>query len=416
MVISYNKSLPYQILFGLCCAVPFLSNYELTFALWLFTICITFRSSYSSKFLTYALCFVLVFIIALLSTNYLNAKSYFIIRDITYLLKPFLGLLLGYQICRFLKKNVLQTVVYSGLGVSIIHVLVILKTYIIYHRISVALLRDFCGFFSDFEVFALIFVLFHKEFQINFSKKTFYILVAIIGFSTFMYLSRTNFIQFVVLYLGVKGYFVLNRRAFIAVTSVVAISLVLYSIVLLINPKRTGSSVEEFLYKIKVAPTEPFKTKVNVADYKDFNINYRSVEIIYTLKQVGLRGPNAMIFGSGLGSQVDLKQIVHLGDMDLRYISVLHNGFMTTYLKSGIIGVIILVFSIFLLFNQRKSALPLNQQINFLLVGTSVFLIVSNWVLMGYYFTQDSKSIIVGLLFAFKEINVKEQNEPSKLV
>ena len=413
MVISYNKNLPYQILFGLCCAVPFLSNYELTFALWLFTIFITFRSSYSSKFLTYALCFVLVFIIAFLFTDFSNSKPYFIIRDITYLLKPFLGLLLGYQICRFLKKHVLQTVVYSGLGVSIIHVLVILKTYIIYHHISVALLRDFCGFFSDFEVFALIFVVFHKEFQINFNKKTYYTLLTIIGFSTFMYLSRTNFIQFVVLYLGVKGYFVLNRRALIAVTSVVAVTVILYSVVLLINPKRTGSSVEEFLYKIKVAPTEPFKTKVNVADYKDFNVNYRSVEILYTLKQVRLRGPQAMIFGSGLGSQVDLKQIVHLGDMDLRYISVLHNGFMTTYLKSGIIGVIILVFSIFLLSKQRKSALPLNQQINALLVGTSVFLIVSNWVLMGYYFTQDSKSIIVGLLFAFKEINEKEQNEAS---
>lgn len=411
MVISYNKNLPYQILFGLCCAVPFLSNYELTFALWVFTIFITFRTSYSSKFLTYALCFVLVFLIAFLSTDFSNSKPYFIIRDITYLLKPFLGLLLGYQIVRFLKKNVLQTVVYSGLGVSIIHVLVILKTYIIYRHISVALLRDFCGFFSDFEVFALIFVIFHKEFQIHFSKKTYYILIAIIGFSIFMYLSRTNFIQFVVLYLGVKGYFVLNRRALIAVTSVVAVSVVLYSVVLIINPKRTGSSVEEFLYKIKVAPTEPFKTKVNVADYKDFNVNYRSVEILYTLKQVRLRGPQAMIFGSGLGSQVDLKQIVHLGDMDLRYISVLHNGFMTTYLKSGIIGVIILIFSIILLFNQRKSALPLNQQINYLLVGTSVFLIVSNWVLMGYYFTQDSKSIIVGLLFALKEINEKEQKE-----
>ena len=411
MLISYNKNLPYQILFGLCCAVPFLSNYELTFALWVFTIFITFPRSYSSKFLTYALCFVLVFLIAFLSTDFSNAKPYFIIRDITYLLKPILGLLLGYQICRFLKKNVLQTVVYSGLGVSIIHVLVIVKTYIIYRHISVALLRDFCGFFSDFEVFALIFVVFHKEFQINFRKKTYYTLMAIIGFSTFMYLSRTNFIQFVVLYFGVKGYFVLNRRAFIAVTSVVAVSVVLYSVVLLINPKRTGSGVEEFLYKIKVAPTEPFKTKVNVADYKDFNVNYRSVETLYTLKQVRIRGPQAMIFGSGLGSQVDLKQIVHLGDMDLRYISVLHNGFMTTYLKSGIIGTIILLFSIFLLFKQRKSVLPLNQQVNYLLVGISVFLIVSNWVLMGYYFTQDSKSILVGLLFAFKEINEKEQKE-----
>jgi hypothetical protein len=32
---------------------------------------------------------------------------------------------------------------------------------------------------------------------------------------------------------------------------------------------------------------------------------------------------------------------------------------------------------------------------------------------MGYYFTQDSKSILVGLLFAFKEINEKEQKEAS---
>ena len=93
--------------------------------------------------------------------------------------------------------------------------------------------------------------------------------------------------------------------------------------------------------------------------------------------------------------------------MDLRYISVLHNGFMTTYLKSGIIGVLILIFSIWLLFNQKRSNVPINQQINFLLIGTSVFLLVSNWVLMGYYFTQDSKAILVGLLFAYKEITEK---------
>ena len=120
-----------------------------------------------------------------------------------------------------------------------------------------------------------------------------------------------------------------------------------------------------------------------------------------------------MILGSGLGSQIDLKQIVHLGDMDLRYISVLHNGFMTTYLKSGIIGVLILVFSIGFLFNQNRTNIPINQQINFLLIGTSVFLLVSNWVLMGYYFTQDSKSILVGLLFAYKEITQKKAQEDS---
>lgn len=413
MVITVKKDLPYQILLGLCCAVPYLSNYELTFALWLFTIFITFRSTYSKKFLTYVVCFLAIFLLSIFATNFATSKPYFIIRDITYLLKPLLGLLLGYQICWFIYKNALKTIVYSGLGVSIIHILIILKTFLIYRNISVALLRDFCGFFSDFEVFALILVVFHRRFQLNFNKKIYYLLLITIGFSAFMYLSRTNFIQFIVLYLGVKGYYTLNRRAIIAVSSVVTISVILYSIVLFINPKRTGSGVEEFLYKIKVAPTEPFKSKVNASDYKDFNVNYRSVELIYTLKQIKNKGSQAMILGSGLGSQIDLKQIVHLGDMDLRYISVLHNGFMTTYLKSGIIGVLILVFSIGFLFNQNRTNIPINQQINFLLIGTSVFLLVSNWVLMGYYFTQDSKSILVGLLFAYKEITQKKVQEDS---
>jgi len=72
-----------------------------------------------------------------------------------------------------------------------------------------------------------------------------------------------------------------------------------------------------------------------------------------------------MIFGCGLGSMIDLKQKVYLGDMNLRFISVLHNAFMTTYLKSGIIGIIILAYSIFLLFKQRNSKIPIIQEINF---------------------------------------------------
>ena len=410
MVVKYNKELPYQILLGLCCAVPYLSNYELTFVLWLFTVLITLKRTYSNIFVNYVLCFVAVLVISFFVTDYSGSKHFFIIRDITYLLKPVLGLLIGYQICRFIFKNALQTIVYSGLGVSIIHILIIIKTLLIYRHISVALLRDFCGFFSDFEVFALILVVFHKQFQLNFNKKTYYKLLIIIGFSSFMYLSRTNFIQFIVLFLGVKGYYTLNKRAIYAVTAVTSISIVLYSVVFLINPKRTGSGVEEFLYKIKVAPTEPFKSKVNAADYKDFNVNYRSVELIYTLKQVKNKGAKAILVGSGLGSQVDLKQIVHLGDMDLRYISVLHNGFMTTYLKSGILGVLIFTFSIVLLFNQKRTKIPINKQLNLLLIGTSVFLIVSNWVLMGYYFTQDSKSILVGLFIAYKEISQRNYN------
>lgn len=410
MKLTIKRSNFYQILLGMCCTVPYLSNYELTFLLWTFTIVITLKRTYSIKFLTYLICFISIFIIAFLTIDYQKAELYFIIRDITYVLKPVLGLLLGYQICRFIYKNALETIAYAGFGVSILHLLLILKTFLIYHNPSVALIRDQSGYFSDFEVFALIIVIFYKEFQLNFTKKRFYLLALVISFSAFMYLARTNFIQFAILFLGLKGYFILNKRAIIAISSFVSLTIVLYSIVLFINPKRTGSSFEEFLYKIKVAPTEPFKSKVNVADYKDFNLNYRSVELIYTLKQVKNEGLKAIFFGSGFGSQIDLKQGVHFIDSVIRYISVLHNGFMTTYLKSGLLGVLILLFSIYLLFNQKKEKILINQNINFLLIGTAVFLLVSNWVLMGYYFTQDSKSILVGLLFAYKEITNKNNS------
>jgi len=119
------------------------------------------------------------------------------------------------------------------------------------------------------------------------------------------------------------------------------------------------------------------------------------------------KGSLSILLGEGLGSKVDLKQKVWLGDLEMRYIYVLHNAFMTTYLKSGILGILLLLYSIYLIYNQPKSKIPINKNINFLLVGTAIFLLISNWVLMGYYFTEDSKSILVGFLIAYKEITDK---------
>ena len=48
------------------------------------------------------------------------------------------------------------------------------------------------------------------------------------------------------------------------------------------------------------------------------------------------------------------------------------------------------------------------QNINYLLVGTSVFLIVSNWVFLGLYLKLDNKSIIIGALLALREIIIKD--------
>jgi len=168
-------------------------------------------------------------------------------------------------------------------------------------------------------------------------------------------------------------------------------------------PRRSAEGFEGFLYKIKNAPIEAFKSKVNLNDWKDFNDNYRSHENISTIRQVTNDGIVPTLFGKGLGSQIDLKQEVYLGDMKLRFISILHNGFMIVFLKSGLLGIFIYFFTIIYFFKKVPSDLNMINQINLLFLGTGIFLFVSNWVFLGFYNLTESKSILIGFLIAFRQ-------------
>lgn len=397
----------YQLLFTACVVVPYMDNYELTFLVWLGAVFLSFSRTLSLSILKQVSVFILILIVALFVMFKNDYKNYYIIRDIAYLLKPILGLLIGYQICKKLRNNLFELIVNAGLVMAVYHIMSLIAAVVIYKAHSVNDIRFHAGYFSDYEIFCLIILLFSKKFDLQFSSKKIRYYLIIIGFSSVMYLARTNFIQFVILFIAMKGYLVISKRSITVFIIMLLVSLIGYSAVLYINPKRNGQGIEAFLYKVKIAPMEPFKTKINRGDYKEFNDNYRSYENILTVEQVSRDGFSNVVFGKGLGSKVDLKQEVFLGDMKLRYISVLHNGFMTVFLKSGLLGVFLLCGSIFLLVSRTKSSIEQVNNINTLLLGTSIFLIVSYWVFMGFYFRADTKSILVGALICFREIKTK---------
>ena len=121
-------------------------------------------------------------------------------------------------------------------------------------------------------------------------------------------------------------------------------------------------------------------------------------ENIITVKQVTADGFRAVFFGKGIGSTLNIGQKIKTTDGSIiQYISIAHNGFMTIYLKSGVVGVLILLVTIILLFRFRKSTNPIEQRINYLLTGTAIFLFISYWVFMGFYFKADTKSILIVL-------------------
>lgn len=403
MKVKIPNNIFYQFLFLLCVAVPYLDTFELTIATWSITFLITIRNNYSISLLKLLIPFIIILIIATIVSFNHDYRGYFIIRDITYLLKPVIGLLLGYQLCQRNLKNAFNLFVTTGVFIAICHILIIFNAIFILGARTVSDLRLFSGYFSDYEIYTVIILIFHKKFGLNYSKKKALILTALVGFSAFMYLARTNFIQFLILFLALKGYFEINRKSITVFISIIVMSLVSYSIILSINPRRDAQGVEGFLYKIKVAPFEPFKTQINREDYKDFNDNYRSYENIMTIRQITSDGTTATIFGKGLGSQIDLKQEVWLGDMNLRYISILHNGFMIVFLKSGLLGILFYLYTIFYFFKSSQSNNEVVKQINLLFIGTGIFLIISNWVFLGFYNLTESKTILIGFLIAYRE-------------
>ena len=384
----------------ICVIIPFFNNYELSFLVWLVASILTIKNKYSVPFLKYLSYFILIFSLAFFVGLFFNYKLYFIIRDITYLLKPIFGLILGYQLFYDKTKNPFQFIVYAGVAIASYHLFLVVWGILFEGARNVREIREQGGYFNDFEVYTLIILLFHKQFQLNFTKRKTIIFISILALSSFFYLARTNFIQFVILFMAMKNWLVLNKRSITILTSLLVFSVVGYAAIYNYNPKRNGSGLDEFLYKIKLIPLEAFATKINREDWKDFHDHYRSYENIRTVEQ--LSHNNTFSFGEGMGSQVDLKQKVYLGDMEMRHISILHNGYMTVFLKSGIPGLLILFGSILFFFKKFNSYSEIDTKINLLFLGTGVFLIFSYWVFMGFYNLIDTKTLLIGYLFAYK--------------
>jgi hypothetical protein len=399
----------YPFLFVSCIAVPYLANYELTFAVWAFTILVTLKKSYAPSLLIQMLCFAAILGIATVVQCYHDEyKAYYIIRDITYLVKPIMGLLIGYQLCYKNYEKGFQLLVYTGVFIAIAHLLVLLNAVVFFHARDLNTLREYGGYFSDYEVFVLVFLLFAHKFNLGISKSRLRIYILLVAVSALFYFARTNFIQFVIMYLALKGYFKITKKSITVLASVLLLIAFGYSAILSYNPKRNGPGIEAMLYKIKLAPIEAFKTKIDADDWKDFNDNYRSYENIHTVKQLSAKGTPTVLFGQGIGSRVDLKREVYLWDMNLRYISILHNGYMTVFLKSGIVGVLVYLYFIFLVLRPKKSTISINKEINLILLGLGVFLIFSTWVFTGVYNLLDSKSIVIGFLISYKVLTVQK--------
>ncbi len=400
-----SKNIFYQFLFALCIGVTYINIYELTFGVWLFTLFISFRPVLSVKLLKLILPFFIIIAIACIAGLVNQNSLYESIRDLTYLCKPIIGLLVGYQLCRNKEIKPFETIIYTGALISIAHFGVMFYN-IVFHKIyNIHILRHYSGYFSDFEIYSLIAIIFHKKLGVYLSRRNFIFLLLLVSVSSFFYLSRTNFIQFVLFYMIFKGYLAMDKKALIIALSFFLVCGIGYAFLYNSYPSRNAGGIEALMFKLKNMPIEAFKSKVDKDDWADFNDNYRSFENITTVRQVGNAGLAAVTFGKGLGATIDIGRRIKTNEGTyVRHEPILHNAYMTVYLKSGLVGISCMIWFLILMCGFKKSDNYEIQRLNLMLVATGLFLIIANWVLLGLFLKIDNKSIIIGFLLCYREM------------
>ena len=233
----------------------------------------------SIRFLKFLSPVVYIFIIGFFGTLLYKYNWYNIVKDIFHFVKPILGLLIGYCFYRKINnfKLFVQAIVLTGLVSALVHFGLIIS---ISNISTVADIRQH-GTDNFLELVAVLFLAFYKKFENEnlFQKRANHrILFWTILISSILYFSRTMIVTGFISLLSIYGYTVIKPKT-IKIASILLLSIVLlYTVLFSVNIRRDKDGITSFLYKIKNAPAEVFKTKIDREDHTDLWDHWRGYE------------------------------------------------------------------------------------------------------------------------------------------
>lgn len=409
-----KKYIPITLFIVVLLCEIYLPSYKINFALqflFLIGILLTTKCKISKPTLLIIAPLVLIFIIGLLGFFYEKHDLSFIIKDITYFLKPINGILLSYFLFRkgFDLVIFLKTILFVGCLTAFIHLFGI---FILgdFANNSIHKLRGDFGLDNFIEIFAFYILLFSKKYMNEWliRKKVFRFLVLFfLLISIYLYFSRTMLVVFFIMGFSLLGYAKITVKTLKFIGIAIVSILVLYAYLFSVKLDRNAKGAEAFLYKIKIAPEEIFKSKIDRNNHKELWDHWRGYEAkraIYLMEE----NPTSYFIGTGFGSLVNLKfQAPVGGEGGMKYISRLHNGYIFVLYKTGILG--LLLYFVFLTslymkiyrFNTNNS----NQiLVNRLISSIGLFYIFTTLIISGIYIPRDAVVFVLGGLLSFNTL------------
>ena len=341
------------------------------------------------------LLFLLPFVGMLFHKNFF----YDVIKDIFHFIKPLLGIGIGYLFYKKINnfKIFVKSIVLIGLASAVLHFIII----IVFSKTNtVSEIREF-GRDNFLELFSLLFLVFYNklEKELLFTNKTTQFLIGtMLAISNLLYLSRTMVVVAIICTISVFGLSIITTKTIKFMLLSTAALALFYFYLFSIKLER-----ESFLYKVKIAPSELFKTHIDRNNHADLWDHWRGYEAKRALALMD-QNPSSYVFGCGYGSLVNLKFYAPLSDnpldKGLKHISELHNGYAYILYKTGIIG----IFFYLLFFVELYKKIYFNKQfVTIFISAIGIVFLFTTLTITGIYNTKDTIVFILGGLLFFEQ-------------
>lgn len=352
--------------------------------------------------------------IALVSAVYNKPTVYNFIRDLIYFTKPIMLILLGYFFAKIIDdwKLTLKALIYAGTGYAVYHIIHIFL-YTDFANFTIARVRAVNGLSNIIEMFAIALIILGNKFQEFgvFRKKSIkYLLLTILLISFLSYFSRTMFVGLIFLVLGVLNYLKLNKKGLKYLVIISLFFIALYTYLFTAKIDRDGKGIENFFYKLKIAPSEIFSPEIDLSDHAKLWDHWRAYEAYCAFQDLNKSSIN-YIAGKGLGAMVDLRFPAPIStEGNVRYIPHLHNGYVFVLFKTGLLGLFLYLFFLFSLYFQayKKTKSIEIKSFRNLLSATSLYLIFSSLIISGVYNLQEEVVMILGVFLFLKSNSIKK--------
>lgn len=397
----------------------YLPFYKLNFAIQLLTLILVLFSGkiiISLRFFNTILPLLLIFLIGFLGYILDSYPLFATIKDITYFIKPIIVLILSYLLIKKQNNMVLflKAIVFLAVFTAFVHLfgLFVLGDFA---KNSIHELRGDFGLDNFIEIFAFYILVFSKRFldsSIIETRKWYYFIEAILLVSIYLYFSRTMLVTFFLIGFSMLGYTKITKTSLKIIGLVFLFIGISYAYLYSVKIDRNAKGVEAFLYKIKIAPEEIFKTKIDRENHKELWDHWRGYEAKRAFELMN-ENPSSYIFGTGFGSLVNLKFKAPVGEQDMKYISRLHNGYVFVLYKTGIVGLLLLLIFLISLYSKIYNYFKNNTQktfINRLISSLGLFYLFTSLIITGIYIPRDAVIFLLGGLLSFNLLESNSKN------